>query len=75
MARVYGQLAHACSPSQASRAADLRRAAIALTPGLAEAFEERAAIMEYDGGLTREQAEIGAAVDTLTNFDHGMLAF
>jgi hypothetical protein len=25
-----------------------------------EAFEERAAIMEYDGGLTREQAEAAA---------------
>ena len=25
-----------------------------------EAFEERAAIMEYDGGLTREKAEVAA---------------
>jgi hypothetical protein len=25
-----------------------------------EAYEERAAIMEYDGGLTREQAEAAA---------------
>ena len=26
-------------------------------------FEERAAIMEYDGGLTREEAEIQAYLD------------
>ena len=30
-------------------------------------FEERAAIMEYDGGITREQAEIEAWKDTLEN--------
>lgn len=27
---------------------------------LTEEFEERAAIMEYDGGLTREEAELQA---------------
>ena len=32
---------------------------------LREAFEERAAIMEYDGGLTREHAEAGAEVMVL----------
>lgn len=26
-------------------------------------FEERAAIMEYDGGLTREEAELQAFLD------------
>lgn len=30
---------------------------------LLEEFEERAAIMEYDGGLTREEAEIQAYLD------------
>jgi hypothetical protein len=47
------------------RAAELRRAAIALTPWLVEAFEERTAIMEYDAGLPREDAEAAAAADTL----------
>jgi hypothetical protein len=47
-------------------AAELRRAAIAPKPGLVEAFEERAAIMEYDAGLSREDAEAAAAADTLT---------
>ena len=28
-----------------------------------ELFEERAAIMEFDGGLTRDEAEQAAAVD------------
>lgn len=30
---------------------------------LIELFDERAAIMEFDGGLTREQAEIAARKD------------
>ena len=30
---------------------------------LNEEFEERAAIMEYDGGLTREEAELQAFLD------------
>lgn len=30
------------------------------TPDQVEAFEERAAIMEYDGGLSRDQAEAEA---------------
>lgn len=30
---------------------------------LTEEFEERAAIMEYDGGLTREEAELQAFLD------------
>lgn len=30
---------------------------------LLEEFEERAAIMEYDGGLTREEAELQAFLD------------
>lgn len=59
-------LADACAALHPDRAAELRRAAIVLTPGLAEAFEERAAIMEYDAGLSREDAEAAAAADTLT---------
>ena len=31
---------------------------------LRHAFEERAAIMEYDGGMTRDEAERMAAVET-----------
>lgn len=31
---------------------------------LRHAFEERAAIMEYDGGMTRDQAERMAAIET-----------
>lgn len=34
-----------------------------LVPPDIEAFEERAAIAEFDGGLTRAQAEDVAAVD------------
>lgn len=30
---------------------------------LLEEFEERAAIIEYDGGLTREEAELQAFLD------------
>lgn len=30
-----------------------------------ELFEERAAIMEYDGGMTREQAELEAYKDVI----------
>ncbi|MBU0640240.1 MAG: sulfatase-like hydrolase/transferase [Planctomycetes bacterium] len=48
------------------RAAELRRAAIVLTPGLVEVFEERAAIMEYDADLSREDAETAAAADIAT---------
>ena len=59
-------LADAYAALHPDRAAELRRAAIALTPGLVEAFEERAAIMEYDAGLPREDAEAAAAADTLT---------
>lgn len=35
---------------------------------LQELFEERAAIMEYDGGMTREQAEIEAWKDIMKNY-------
>lgn len=59
-------LADACAALHPDRAAELRRTAIALTPGLVEAFEERAAIMEYDAGLPRQDAEAAAAADTLT---------
>lgn len=58
-------LADACAASHPDRAAELRRAAIVLTAGLVEAFEERAAIMEHDAGLSREAAEAAAAADTL----------
>ena len=36
---------------------------------LQDAFEERAAIREYDGGETREEAEAGATKDLLANPD------
>lgn len=58
-------LAAACETLHPDRAADLRRAAITLSPGLADIFEERAAIMEYDADLSRSDAEAAAAVDTL----------
>ena len=59
-------LADACAALHPDRAAELRRAAIALTPGLVSAFEERTAIMESDTGLSREDAEAAAVADTLT---------
>ena len=40
---------------------------MALTADQAEAFEERAAIMEFDGGLTRAEAEKLALQDVLSN--------
>lgn len=36
-----------------------------LTPAMREAFEERAGIREFDGGLPREQAESLALLDVL----------
>jgi hypothetical protein len=47
------------------RARDRRFGDLARTPrswpdDLREAFEERAAIMEFDGGLTRDEAELWA---------------
>jgi len=36
-----------------------------LPPELRETWEERAAIMEFDGRLSREQAEAAALVDVL----------
>ena len=36
-----------------------------MTPEQQEMFEERAAIMEYDGGLTREEAERRALIEVL----------
>lgn len=36
-----------------------------MTPEQAEDYEERAAIMEYDGGLTREEAERAARARVL----------
>ena len=38
-------------------------------PGDREAFEERAAIIEFDGGLPRDQAEALAYKATLTNIE------
>ncbi len=40
-----------------------RLAAVRANPALLDAWEERAAIREYDGGETREQAEWGALRD------------
>lgn len=39
---------------------------ISLTEQEKELFEERSAIMEYDGGLSREQAEKEALQDVYT---------
>ena len=36
-----------------------------LTPGLRERWEERVAIMEYDGGLSLKEAEAAALADVL----------
>ncbi len=58
-------LAGRCAGLHPARAGELRRAAIALTPELAEALEERAAIMEHDAGLSRGDAEAAAVDDTL----------
>jgi len=58
-------LAATCNENCPDRATELRRAAITLVPGLVEAFEERAAIMEFDAGLSRGDAEAAAAADTL----------
>jgi hypothetical protein len=41
-----------------------------LTPDQQEAFEERAAIMEFDGNLDRARAEELARADVLTQKDH-----
>lgn len=38
-----------------------------------EFFEERAAIMEYDGGLTKEQAEVEAYKDVKKNYNELVL--
>ena len=37
----------------------------ALPDDLRDAYEERAAIMEYDGGLPRERAEAAALAETI----------
>jgi hypothetical protein len=58
-----------CAASEAKMLSDvpaeLRRVAIAMMPVWNEIFEERAAIMEYDGGVSREEAEMVALADTL----------
>jgi hypothetical protein len=61
------QMALRCGADHPERAAELRHAAIVMTPALAEVFEERAAIMEYDGGVSRELAEAAAATETVRN--------
>jgi hypothetical protein len=58
-------LAGACAALHPDRATTLRRAAITLTPAALEDFEERAAIMEHDGGLSRQDAEAAAVEDVL----------
>jgi hypothetical protein len=44
---------------------ELSAAMTAARDGLVEAYEERAAIMEHDGGLARDEAEASAAADVL----------
>lgn len=42
----------------------------ALTPDERVDYEERAAIREYDGGLSREEAEAAALADVLRQRQH-----
>lgn len=44
---------------------DAKNWRVRLTDDQQEAFEERAAIMEFDAGMTREQAEAAALQDIL----------
>ncbi len=64
-------LAGRCEDDHSTRATELRRAAIAMTPSWVEAFEERAAINEHDGGLPRAQAESAAASDVVRLSNRG----
>ena len=50
----------------------VRRIVARLDAGRREAFEERAAIMEYDAGLPREEAERRALLDVLANLGFPM---
>ena len=43
---------------------ELRRAAVAMTPGLVELIEERTGTMEQEVGMSRELADAAAATDT-----------
>ncbi|CAB4145080.1 hypothetical protein UFOVP891_30 [uncultured Caudovirales phage] len=53
-------------PSMSHRAAEqMQRDMQSLSPAELEAFEERAAIMEFTGGATREFAESKAMLLTL----------
>ena len=46
----------------------VRRIVARLDAGRREAFEERAAIVEYDAGLPREEAERRALLDVLATY-------
>lgn len=59
------QLADRCQEVVPDRATELRWAAILMTPAWHEAFDERAGILEFDGGLARPEAEAAAITDTL----------
>ena len=54
------QEADRCETTNPTRSSELRLGAVALMPQRLEEYQERAAIMEYDGGLTRAQAEANA---------------
>ena len=45
-----------------------------LDAGLREAFEERAAIREFDGGLSRDLAEALALLDVIREYPKEVLA-
>ena len=45
-----------------------------LDAGLREAFEERAAIREFDGGLSRDMAEALALLDVIRQYPKEVLA-
>jgi len=64
------QLAGCCEALNPQRAAELRRAAIAMTPALAENFEERAAIIEFDGRVSRMAAEAAAWAEISERMSH-----
>jgi len=51
--------------------ARLQRAFLAMPPDLVEALEERAAIMQFEAGLSQEEAEAAAAADVMTGRREG----
>ena len=67
------QMADRCETTNPKRSSDLRLGAVALMSHRLEEYQERAAIMEYDGGLPRAQAEANALRDFFLT-EHGKRA-